>query len=93
MCLSGISFLPLNNIMKPDELKEMSSKLKRRSEERSQDASMTPGLKMQWDLRLQKYQDAKSGNCELIFFPLYYGGSKYYIVNSRMIEAYVFIRA
>ena len=77
MCLSGISFLPLSKLMSPDEVNDVSSRLNRSYEEKLDQGVMPPGLKGQWDVRLQKYQNENSRNSELIYFPLYYGGTEY----------------
>ena len=77
MCLSGISFLPLSKLMSPDEVNDVSSRLNLSYEEKLKQGIMPPGLKEQWDMRLQKYRDENSGNCELLYFPLCYGGSEY----------------
>lgn len=75
MCLSGISFLPLRNIMSASEFESVALRFKQRYSEKYA-RSAAPGLKEQWDVRLQNFLENECGNCEILFFPLYYGGSE-----------------
>ncbi|THH03678.1 hypothetical protein EW145_g6089 [Phellinidium pouzarii] len=73
--LLSYSFLPLSSVASPEDARRLIARQRRSIEERLEDGKLPPGLKEQWMMQLAEYENGTSGDCELVYFPGYFGGA------------------
>ncbi|TDL21811.1 GMC oxidoreductase [Rickenella mellea] len=73
--LTGLTFVPPQFITRTQsEAVELIASQKAKVEAAIAAGTLPPGLKEQWMLQIERYEQAKSGSCEVITFPGFFGG-------------------
>ncbi|TDL21816.1 GMC oxidoreductase [Rickenella mellea] len=79
---TGLTFVPPHFVTRtPSEAAELIDAQRAKVEEKIRAGNLPPGLKEQWILQLERFERTKSGDCEIITFPGFFGvgepGKKY----------------
>lgn len=72
--LSGLTWVPLASLTEtPKKALEIIDSLRKRIEEKAQAGLLPPGLKEQYDHQLEELETRGYGDCEILFYPRYFG--------------------
>lgn len=74
MCVSAFTFLSLQQVVGKEEAQRFIGDQRRRIEDRVANDEITSGLKEQLFLQLEEFERGDSGDCEVIYYPQYFGG-------------------
>ena len=75
MCVSAFTFLPFAKVA-DQEAQELIDRQRKSIDERAAKGLLSPGIKEQWLLQLEEFERANSGDCEVIYYPSYFGGGR-----------------
>lgn len=85
--LSGLTWVPLASLTEtPEKAREIIDSLRERIEGKSQAGLLPPGLKEQYDLQLEELETRGYGDCEILFYPRYFGIGGMSAVNTRALR-------
>lgn len=76
MCVSAFTFLPFSKLVGQEAAQALINRQRNSIEERAANGLLAPGVKEQWFLQLEEFERGDSGDCEVIYYPQYFGGGK-----------------
>lgn len=80
--LSGFTWLPLASISETKErAQDIIGRLRKRIEEKAEAGLLIPGLKEQYDIQLEELEMRGNGDCEILFYPRYFGIGGMFVVK------------